>query len=41
MGNFANGRLTQIAAIVATVVVLSLNIFLLAQTFGLAIPGLH
>ncbi len=41
MGNFANGRLTQIAAIVATVVVLSLNIFLLAQTFGLAVPGLR
>lgn len=40
MGGFANGRLTRIAAIVATVMVLTLNAFLLAQTFGVAIPGL-
>jgi len=40
MGDFANGRWTRVAAIIATVIVLSLNAFLLAQTFGVAIPGL-
>ena len=40
MGEFADGRWTRLAAIIATVVVLTLNAFLLAQTFGLAIPGL-
>ena len=40
MGEFANGRLTNIAAIVGSVVVLSLNFVLLAQTFGIPIPGL-
>ncbi|MGH6727221.1 MAG: Nramp family divalent metal transporter, partial [Pseudolabrys sp.] len=41
MGRFANGRVTQIAAIVATVLVLLLNTFLIAQTLGVAIPGLN
>jgi manganese transport protein len=40
MGEFANSRLTQIAALVGTAVVLLLNIFLILQTFGVAIPGL-
>ena len=40
MGQFANGRLTQLAAIVATTIVLLLNIFLILQTFGVPIPGL-
>jgi manganese transport protein len=40
MGSFVNGRLTRIAAIAATVVVLALNAFLIVQTFGVAIPGL-
>jgi manganese transport protein len=40
MGQFANSRLTQAAAIVATAVVLLLNMFLILQTFGVAIPGL-
>ena len=40
MGRFANNRLTHFAAIVGTVIVLSLNIFLILQTFGVPIPGL-
>jgi manganese transport protein len=40
MGRFANNRLTHFAAIVGTVVVLSLNVFLILQTFGVPIPGL-
>jgi manganese transport protein len=40
MGQFANSRLTNIAAIVGTAVVLGLNIFLILQTFGVPIPGL-
>ena len=40
MGDFANGRWTRVFAILATVIVLGLNAFLLAQTFGVAIPGL-
>jgi manganese transport protein len=40
MGSFANGRVTHIAALVATALVLLLNLFLIAQTFGVAIPGL-
>jgi manganese transport protein len=40
MGSFANGRLTRIAAVLATVVVLGLNAFLIAQILGVAIPGL-
>ncbi|HXY90298.1 MAG TPA: Nramp family divalent metal transporter [Xanthobacteraceae bacterium] len=40
MGRFANGRLTRMAATVATAVVLLLNTFLVLQTFGVRIPGL-
>jgi len=40
MGSFANGRITQIAAVAGTVVVLALNIFLIAQLLGVPIPGL-
>jgi manganese transport protein len=40
MGSFANGRITRIAAVVATVLVLALNAFLIAQILGVAIPGL-
>ena len=40
MGVFVNSRLTNAAAIVASVAVLALNGVLLLQTFGVAIPGL-
>jgi manganese transport protein len=40
MGQFANNRLTQISALVGTAIVLLLNFFLIAQTLGVAIPGL-
>ena len=40
MGKFVNGRITRVAAVVATIVVLVLNAFLIAQTFGVPIPGL-
>jgi manganese transport protein len=40
MGAFVNGRLTDAAAIVGTVVVLVLNAVLIVQSLGLAIPGL-
>src|ERR1700751_3647407 len=40
MGRFANSRLTQGAAIVATAVVLLLNTFLILQSLGVAIPDL-
>jgi manganese transport protein len=40
MGAFANSRLTNLAAIAATAVVLALNAVLLVQSFGLPIPGL-
>jgi manganese transport protein len=40
MGEFANRRLTNIAAIGGTVAILALNAVLLLQTFGVAIPGL-
>ena len=40
MGQFANSRLTQVAAIIGTGIVLLLNIFLILQTFGVPIPGL-
>ncbi|MFM0206327.1 Nramp family divalent metal transporter [Paraburkholderia sediminicola] len=40
MGEFANGRLTDIAAIAGTVIILVLNLVLLVQTFGVNIPGL-
>ena len=40
MGQFVNSRLTFFAALVGTIVVLLLNIFLILQTFGVPIPGL-
>jgi manganese transport protein len=40
MGEFANRRLTDVAAIAGATIVLLLNLVLLLQTFGLAIPGL-
>jgi manganese transport protein len=40
MGSFANGRLTNVAAVAGAVVVLLLNTVLLIQTFGVPIPGL-
>jgi manganese transport protein len=40
MGEFANSRPTDIAAIVGTVIILFLNVVLLLQTFGVPIPGL-
>jgi manganese transport protein len=40
MGPFVNGRLTNIAALVGTILVLGLNSILILQTFGVAIPGL-
>jgi manganese transport protein len=40
MGPFVNGRLTAVAAILGTAIILLLNIVLLLQTFGVAIPGL-
>lgn len=40
MGEFANGPVTHIAAIAATCVILLLNVVLLLQTFGIAIPFL-
>ncbi|NLR97879.1 Nramp family divalent metal transporter [Rhizobium sp. P38BS-XIX] len=41
MGNFANGRLTDIGAILGTIIILCLNAILLCQTFGIPIPGLE
>jgi manganese transport protein len=38
MGKFVNGRLTNAAAIAAAVVILALNILLLLQAAGMAIP---
>ena len=40
MGEFANRRLTDVAAIAGATIVLLLNLVLLLRTFGLAIPGL-
>lgn len=40
MGRFANGRLTQAASIAGAAIVLFLNAVLLAQAFGLPVPGL-
>ena len=40
MGEFANSRLTNVAAIAGTIIVLCLNTVLLLQTFGIPIPGL-
>jgi manganese transport protein len=40
MGAFVNGRLTNLAALLGTVVVLTLNAVLIAQALGVPIPGL-
>src|SRR5271165_852483 len=40
MGEFANRRLTDVAAVLGTAIVLVLNVVLLLQTFGVPIPGL-
>jgi manganese transport protein len=40
MGRFANRQLTDAIAIVGTVMVLLLNVFLILQTLGVPIPGL-
>jgi manganese transport protein len=40
MGAFANSRLTNVAAIVGAFLILTLNLILLLQTFGIDIPGL-
>jgi manganese transport protein len=39
MGQFVNSRLTFIAALAGTTVVLLLNIFLILQTFGVPMPA--
>lgn len=39
MGEFANGPMTDLAAIAATILILLLNGVLLLQTFGVALPG--
>jgi manganese transport protein len=40
MGAFANSRLINVAAVVGTLLILTLNAVLLAQAFGLDVPGL-
>jgi manganese transport protein len=40
MGRFANGRLTHLAGLLGTAVVLLLNGFLVLQILGVHIPGL-
>jgi manganese transport protein len=40
MGQFANTRLTQCAALIGAAAVLLLNVCLILQTFGVPIPGL-
>jgi manganese transport protein len=40
MGAFKNNRLTRIAALIGTIVVIALNFVLIAQTLGVEIPGL-
>ena len=41
LGAFANSPLTRVAAAVATVTILALNVVLVLQTLGVAIPGLQ
>jgi manganese transport protein len=41
MGAFTNGPLTRAAAWIGTIAVLALNLFLIAQAFGVDIPGLQ
>ena len=40
MGDFANSRLTNVAAVAGALLILTLNAILLMQTFGVNIPGL-
>src|SRR5215831_18719639 len=40
MGAFANRQATNAAALLGTIVVLALNVFLILQTLGISIPGL-
>jgi manganese transport protein len=40
MGEFANSKLTHIAAVIGTAIVLLLNIVLIVQSSGIPIPGL-
>jgi len=40
MGRFVNGRITRLAALAATAVVLGLNAILILQVIGVPIPGL-
>jgi manganese transport protein len=40
MGAFVNSRLTDAAAIIGSIAILTLNVVLLLQTFGVDIPGL-
>jgi manganese transport protein len=40
MGDFANRRLTQVGAVAAAVIVLTLNAILLLQTAGIPVPYL-
>jgi manganese transport protein len=39
MGDFVNGRLTDVVALVGTVVILALNVVLLVQAFNIPVPG--
>ncbi len=41
IGKFVNGRMTRVAAVIATALVLILNAFLIVQTVGIPIPGLR
>jgi manganese transport protein len=40
MGRFANGRVTAVAAVVGTALVLLLNLILILQSFGVPAPVL-
>jgi len=40
MGQFANGRLTNIVAVIGSAIVLALNMYLILDTFGVTLPGL-
>ena len=39
MGDFTNSRLTRIAALIGTAIVLVLNLFLIAQALDIAMPA--
>jgi manganese transport protein len=41
MGAFVNSRLTTAAAILGATIILALNVVLVAQIFGIAVPGLE